>query len=309
MQSGNPADISSNLITPKDSAQYSLSVGRKFNCNLASNQSLFSCLQSKSTNSFMLQTYEFIYNYVDIFQLLTLDKNVFTQQPRRLIETGDFKRCDIMIGTNTHEFLMFISRRYITFNSLRQELIKNPGSLPYDFSKYIQRYNLANQSGFYDKIIEIYGLRNKSSSADFYSDYVALLTDEAYKCPTYLFAEQYSKFNQKAFVYLYGHKISTVTRPENGADHAEEIPFVFAEPLSSNSKYPVNERLFSEQMVNFWTSFIKFNNPNLQIIGTGTWNEFRTDASSFRNVYFLRAQNITATKYNVLDAECAFWNL
>ena len=175
-----------------------------------------------SAEAFYLAAFEDFNNFVFLFMPEVLDDNVFSQQPRQLIETGDFKRCDILIGTNTLEEIAFVTRGYINMTDLRTNLTYNPGSLPYDFDKYYQRYNLTNQTGFYDKIIEIYGLNNKNRSADFYLDYVEILTDECFKCPTYLLAEQYSKFNQNAYVYMYGQKLSTSDwGPEDGAIHGE----------------------------------------------------------------------------------------
>ena len=73
--------------------------------------------------------------------------------------------------------------------------------------------------------------------------------------------------------------------------------------------FPVDEIVFTEQLINFWTNFIKFNNPNPQNGGLPVWPQFKTDTSVLRNVYFLETQSINNTKYDVTDAKCAFWNL
>ena len=310
MQSGSPIDLSSNLATPQVAHIFAAVAGSRLKCNIANSQALFDCLQSKSTSSFMLATNDYFYEYADIFLMVTYDPNIFSQQPRRLIETGDFKRCDILIGTNNYEFLMFLPRVNTPMNKLRQNLMKNPGSLPFNYTKYYQTYNLNSQIGFYNKIIDLYGLTSKNVNLDFYGDNVAMLTDQQYRCPTYLFAEFYSKYNQTSYVYMYGHKASYVlNQPEDGAQHAAEIDFVFGRPLAQDSSYPVSERIFTDQLVNFWASFIKNNNPNPPNSGLPVWPQFKTDTSSLRNVYFLKAQNIANTNYNVSDPKCAFWNL
>ena len=103
----------------------------------------------------------------------------------------------------------------------------------------------------------------------------------------------------------------------------EEITIVLAEPLSvkkpplinpnpnsaTSHYYPVVERVFTEQIVSYWTNFIKYNNPNNKNSKTNIWAEFKNDESQQRNVIFLKAQNFKYTKFNILDAKCTFWNL
>ena len=309
MQSGSPMDLSTKLKTAQEVAQYAVSAGKKLGCTVLDGQALLSCLQSKDAKSFYMAAYQEFKDFSDLFTPLTLDPNVFSQQPRTLFETGNFKQAEVLIGTTTHEFLSYAPRIFMNYYTLRLHLEGYLQGLPFDFQKYFQIYNLKNTAGFYDKIIEIYGLTTKNKNSDFYQDFVQIMTDACLKCPSYLFSETLARFNQKSYVFLYGHKASTVNRPEDGADHAEELPFVFAEPLDPTSKYPVYERVFTEQILNYWTSFIKFSNLNLQNSATGFWPEFKTDAGSLRNVFFLKAQNITNTKYNIQDPRCAFWNL
>ena len=325
MQSGNPADIASHLRSPDEAAKEAIKVGKKLGCNIKSNSRLFKCLQSMSTESFYLASSNDFSYFVDLFMPLVLHPDVFSQQPKRLFETGDFKRCNIMIGTNTLEFLSSPEDRdYTNMTLLRENLAYNPGNLPFNLQKYYETYNITNETGFYDKMLDLYGLLSKNSSDDFLMDFVEMITDQCYKCPAYWLANKYSEFNQNAYVYLYSHKISTSDLgPEDGAGHAEELSMVFAEPVSvkkppliswnshsaTTHNYSIVERTFTEQIVNYWASFIKYDNPNIQISESSDWPLFKNEENEKRNLLFLKAQNIKITKFNVSDPKCNFWNL
>ena len=220
MESGSPTDLSTKLKTAQEVAHFAVSAGRKLNCDVSNNAALLACLQSKSAKSFYMAAYQEFKDFSDLFTPLTLDPNVFSQQPRALFETGNFKRAEVLIGTTTHEFLSYAPRKFMNFNTLRRDLQSYLEGLPFDFQKYFRTYNLRNTAGFYDKIIEIYGLTTKNKNSDFYADFVQIMTDACLKCPSYLLSEILSRFNQKSYVFLYGHKASTVNRPEDGADHA-----------------------------------------------------------------------------------------
>ena len=310
MESGNPADISSHLKSPNEATKFALDAGLKLGCNVSNNLELFICLQSMSSNIFYSTSYRDFRDHVDLYMPLVLDPEVFSKQPRKLIESGDFKKCSILIGTNTLEMISFISREHMDLSKVRQELTYNPGSLSYDLQKYFDRYNLISKDDFFDKMIELYGLNQRNCNDNLFMDYVEMITDECYKCPTYFFAEHYSKFHQNAYVYLYGQKLSTSKwYPEDGADHGAELATVFAQPLSSN-KYPVHEKSFTEKIVNYWKSFISSNDPNVPDNDLNFWFPFNNDTSTNeRNVLYLKAGNIKNTKYNLSDPKCIFWNL
>jgi carboxylesterase type B len=327
MQSGNPADIASHLRSPKEASKEATAVGKKLGCNIKSNSQLFKCLQSMSTEAFYLASSESFSNFVDLFMPLVLDPDVFSQQPKRSFILGDFKRCNLLIGTNTLEFLSSPDKReYMNMTSLRQNLAYNPGSLPFNLQKYYETYSLTDETGFYDKMLDLYGLIGMNSSQDFSNYFVEMITDQSYKCPAYWLAEQYSEFKQNVYVYLYGHKISTSDMgPDDGAAHGEELSIVFAEPVSvkrppliswnshsaTTHNYSVAERVFTEEIVSYWTSFIKNddpnnNNNNYNLIN---WPLFKIEENNERNLLFLKAQNISINKINISEPKCSFWNL
>lgn len=328
LQSGTPVDIASKLRTLEQGAQDAITVGKKLGCNIKNSTKLLDCLQKTDTKVFYEASSPDFESFVDLFMPEIYDGEVFTKQPRNSFIAGDFKKCNILVGSNTFEFLSFISDTdYLSLKELKKKLRYNPGNLHYDYQKYYNKYNLTNKNGFINKILDLYLPTDKlnNKTANFLYDYIDMITDECYKCPTYLIAEYYSKFNLSAYVYLYGHRISTSDLPFiDGAGHGEEITMMFAEPLSikkppliswnshssTTHNYSKTEKVFSEQMVTYWTNFIKTGNPNNQIMNTN-WPVFKdiTNETNERNVFFLKAKDISNTKFNISDLKCKFWNL
>ena len=214
-----------------------------------------------------------------------------------------------MIGSNTLEGISFVTRENINKSKLKQKLIYEPGGLCYDLQKYSDRYNIVDKESFCEKIMDIYDLNTRGNKENLFLDYVEIITDECYKCPTYLFADIYSRFDQNAFVYLYDHKFYYSDRvPEEGADHGAEIAILFAYPLSSK-EYPEDEKLFTEEFIHYWTNFIKYDDPNISNSGSVAWLPFNTDNTPEKNVILLKANHTRNTKYSLADPKYTFWNL
>lgn len=311
---------SSILRTPKQATKASIKVGKQLGCNTNNHTQLFTCLQSIKTDVFYKAASDDFTHLVDLFMPHIFDGELFTQQPRVLFENGNFKNCNLLLGTNTHEFLSFVSDDFMSLTDLKQSLHYNPGSLPYNYSKYFTKYNMTKKKDFFNKIIDLY-IVDQNKTADHLMDFVSMITDECYKCPAYLLADYYSKKNLSSYVYSYGHRISTSDLPPvDGAGHGEELTIVFAEALSvkkppliswnSHSStihnYSISERMFTEQVVSYWTSFIKYEDPNHS--NNVDWPLF-TDNKSENKVLFLKAENITNLKINITDPKCNFWNL
>ena len=328
LESGSAADASSyNLRTPEEATKLSLNAGKSLGCKTTNHSKLLECLQSVDANNFYNASIDEFNNYVELLMPHIFDGDVFTDQPRVLIESGKHKKCNLLIGTNTHEFLLWSGLEKMNIAKLLKSLPNNPGSLPYDFEKYYLKYNITGKNDFFNKIIELYikQERLKNKTEDFVMDYISMITDECYKCPAYKLSEYYSKYNLSTYVYLYGHRISNSDMPFiDGASHGEEISIVFADPLSSANKkyskiiskremsenfnYSINERKFTEKIVNYWTNFIKNGDPNNENTKI-KWPAFNDSPANQRNVMFLKADLIYNTIYNTSNEKCDFWNL
>jgi acetylcholinesterase len=135
-----------------------------------------------------------------------------------------------------------------------------------------------------------------------------IITDYQYRCPTNNLADYFSKNNKDAYVYIYGHKSSdspSVYDFYNGAVHADEIAYVFGEPLSSKSKYTLDEKKFSLKLIQYWSSFIINGMPTAD----NSWLKYNANSNiNNKNINFFKSDNISNIIYSTSDPKCTFWN-
>ena len=236
------------------------------------------------------------------YAMFVRDSNVFVEEPKILFQTGQFKHCNILTGSNNYEELNMVDFEIPEYAAGLRE-----GSL-ISFKKIIEKRLNIKDSPLVDKVIDLYVPRNeiKDVNKDYFLYYVQIVTDYQYRCSAYQLAENYAKFNQNSFVYLYGHKSSKDTQQlVDGASHTDELEFIFGDPLKDELNYTCGEKNFSKTMINYWSSFVKSGIPTLN----NEWLQFNAGSSSRnRNLFFLKSTKITNTNYSINDPICKFWS-
>ncbi|MCW1912300.1 carboxylesterase family protein [Luteolibacter sp. GHJ8] len=157
-----------------------------------------------------------------------------------LYQRGRFNDTPILIGNNSDEAAMFI------FGSVS----------PADFVKQA-RERLGDSA---DGIVALYP---HSSRAEATLSRKQLVADAAFSWHTWTWAGlQATKGKNDAYVYYFDHRPD----PESdGANHAAEIAYVFANPPASGifSKTPQSEdQATAETLSSYWVNFAKHGNPN-----------------------------------------------
>ena len=298
LQSGNPVtlDVGTLLLRPSEANSLAVKIGASVKCkNFNSAAELLNCLQKVSVTDINAAS-----SKLQDFPTLVYDPNVFNQSPRELFASGQFKQCDILTGSNSHEELSLAESEV-------KEYIKDMKKNKQSALKNALKKRLSVNDTIANLIIRFYNPQTNTPNMTYYNYFINIVTDYQYKCPTNLLAEYYSKKNNDAYVYSYAYRSSTSTDDPvvDGAAHADEIEMMFATPLKDPITYPDSEKGFSEQIVNYWGSFIANNKPT----SSNQWTKFNGMSSVVnRNILFLKLNNIKNTIYSMNDATCKFWN-
>lgn len=297
LQSGNPVTLEYEtlLLTPGEATDLASSIGSKIGCWNKTAKDLFECIQTSNTS---------VLNSISETLKLpafVLNNNVFSQHPRQLFELGKFKSCNILLGYNNFEEFNLgeseIGKKltnemiYGNFNSFKLAIMKR----------------LETNESMSNKMIKLYVPRNKiyDKTINYYNYFVSIITDYQYKCPTYMLADYYININAEPFVYLYAHKASNSDIPIDGATNSEEIPFKFGYPLGLNQNFSVDEQIFSEKLVNYWSNFTFYSRPSLAY----DWPKFNENRlQQIKNLFYLKANAIKFVKISAPDQKCQFWN-
>lgn len=142
--------------------------------------------------------------------------------------------------------------------------------------------------------------------------------------------------NLDVYFYHFTHRATNHLWPEwLGVLHADEIQFVFGEPLLNASTFNEEEKVFTRKILKYWSNFARYDNPNGKSdqLGNNSPGSLRL-ISDTMNTFTLKqpienwpkyeiifsSQNDTQRAYIVLDADkievdynlradyCSFWN-
>ena len=244
-----------------------------------------------------------------------VDNFFIEDEPTVLLQTGRFKKCSIITGTNLNEGNAFLLAAfpkeyntptapnfdYPTFTQILSTYFHFYPKYPILSSEFIRQSLLYRYTNWtnpfnYDSI-----LRNLDGAVG----------DFNYACPCTALCDYYALNGLKVYRYFNTHQnpLSFVYK-WMGVVHGDELAFVYGEPLHSN-KFKPNEVTFSKKLLVFWSNFIKYDNPN----GNGgldeIWPEYTLTNSpndNFQRAYLTLDADQNYVGFSLKADYCAFWN-
>ena len=357
MQSGSPNYKGFPLISSTEATRRGRELFSVLGCNKNSTSTeMLKCAQKIDPLAILNATYihlvpsvyidEFLGGTsINIFPLV-LDYQTFTQSIQQAIVKNAFKKCKIITGSTTDEYGGFIpvggslgidpalwEQNANAINS--SQLVEFLDSFFYFYPAYPQTFG----KNFTQKMLAAYLpsslVQHINAPIKYVSYVIQIASDFLFVCPSFEMAEIFSKTNLEAYVYSYNHRISSTIFPEVlGVVHTDELAMVFAETLSSKippiltpdnfwsstyTNYSSTEKRFNEEFLTYWTSFIKYDDPNYLIVGESKkWKPFvnssinlnKLDAVSKMNAGSFIAFKADNIKMNTgfSSHKCAFWN-
>ena len=285
------------FFTPSQADKETNSLAKAVGCTALTNQKILDCLQSK-TDAFSLN--KLALSKMSI-PMIIFEDALFTQDPESLFRAGNFKKCNILTGYTSYEQLS-LAQDEITSSEI-SSLKKGD----YQLLRSIIKDRLELSANQLNQVMNFYLTPDKQNNPkiDYYYYYVGMVSDTEYKCAAHLFSEDVSLTNKNMFTYLYDYRSSTATWPPvfNGAAHSDELEFLFGTPLFTKLDYGPDEKDFSEQIIKYWTNFVKYDTPSLN----NEWPRYsETNSVQNRNLFYLKLKNNKNTIYPISDKLCTF---
>jgi acetylcholinesterase len=190
-----------------------------------------------------------------------VDGSFLTEDPMRSMERRSFKKCPILIGSNSHEgswFIIYELKRLLSLDKrvMRYEDYVNSMHKLHEF--YPQWPQLNNKFGR-DAIVFQY--MNAADPTDQLSNLNGVeqsVGDRLYLCPVNDFATYYAAAGENVYNYYLTQRYSTNPWPSwMGVLHGDDIFWVFGELLKDSMNYTRSDQELSLKMMQYWTSFAK----------------------------------------------------
>lgn len=86
----------------------------------------------------------------------------------------------------------------------------------------------------------------------------AVVGDHNVVCPAAQLAGRLAAQGARVYAYIFEHRASTLSWPLwMGVPHGYEIEFIFGLPLDPSLNYTVQERIFAQRLMRYWTNFAR----------------------------------------------------
>ncbi|KAK9680178.1 Carboxylesterase family [Popillia japonica] len=233
-----------------------------------------------------------------------IDGTFLDEHPVRAMANKNFKKTNILMGSNTEEGYYFIIyyltelfRKEEDVYVSRQEFIRAVAELNPYFN------NIARQA----IIFEYTNWLNPDDPVSNRDALDKMVGDYQFTCNVNEFAHRYAETDNNVYMYYFKHR--TVSNPWpswTGVMHADEINYVFGEPLNPTKDYTAQEVDMSKRIMRYWANFAKTGNPSLS--PNGVWTPtFWPLHTAYGREYLTLDVNSTATGHGPRLKQCAFW--
>jgi len=198
-----------------------------------------------------------------------VDGAFLDESPGTAMRLENFKKTNILLGSNKDEGNYFVLYFFPEMFPKQDEVFINKENFLLALK---DAYPLANK--LQRKAIE-FEYTNWINPDDPVANRVAVdrfTGDWQFTCPVVDFAHRYAETGNNVYMYHFAQQATISPWPRwSGAMHADEIAFLFGQPLNVSYGYSQAEIELSKQMMAYWANFAKTGNPSLS--ADHTWTE------------------------------------
>nr|WRI50106.1 acetylcholinesterase 1 [Aleuroglyphus ovatus] len=244
------------------------------------------------------------YGVVEFVFTPIVDGVFLDDQPEKLLESKDFKKTKLLLGSNTEEGTYFIIYHLTELfkNSddvflTREDFVKTVKELTPNMNRIGQEAIMYQYTDWHNPDDTI---KNRDAIDKIVGDY-------HFTCHVNRIADKYASVGNEVYMYYFTHRSTQNPWPKwMGTMHGDEINFIFGEPLNPKLGYTSEEMHLSRQMMKCWANFAKSGNPTLD--ENRSWSQLHWPLyTTHSKEYLTLATNSTAIGRGPRTKQCAFW--
>ncbi|XP_069776089.1 acetylcholinesterase isoform X2 [Narcine bancroftii] len=302
LQSGSP-NCPWASVSVAEGRRRAVELGRNLNCNLNSDEELVQCLREKKPQELIDVEWN-VLPFDSVFRFAfvpIIDGDFFPTSIESMMNSGNFKKTQILLGVNKDEGSFFLLYGSPGFSKDTESKISRE-----DFVSGVKlSVPHANDIGwdavtlqYTDWMDEHNGIKNRDGLDDIVGDHNVI-------CPLMHFVNKYTKYGNGTYLYFFNHRASNLVWPEwMGVIHGYEIEFVFGLPLVKELNYTAEEEALSRRIMHYWATFAKTGNPNEPHSQETKWPLFTTKEQKFID---LNTEPLKVHQQLRVQM-CVFWN-
>lgn len=223
-------------------------------CSRSDIRAVIDCLRSKNATDLVNNEWGTLgiceFPFVPI-----IDGAILDGPPQRLLSEKNFKKTNILMGSNTEEGYYFIIY-YLT------ELFRKEENIRINREEFLQSVrelnpyvsNIARQAIVFE-YTDWLNPDDPNSNRDALDKMVG---DYQFTCNVNEFAHRYAETGNNVYMYYFKHRSVGNPWPSwTGVMHGDEISYVFGEPLNPAKNYQPSEVELSKRMMRYWANFAK----------------------------------------------------
>lgn len=290
--------------SPVEARNRTLTLAKFTGCSTENETEMIKCLQNKDPQEILLNE-RFVLPSDSLLSINfgpTVDGDFLTDMPHTLLQLGQVKTTQILVGVNKDEGTAFLVYGAPGFSKDNDSLITR-GEFQEGLNMYFPEVSSLGKEAilFYyvdwlgDQTPEVY----REALDDIIGDYNII-------CPALEFTKKFAELENNAFFYYFEHRSSKLPWPEwMGVMHGYEIEFVFGLPLGRRVNYTRAEEILSRSIMKLWANFAKYGHPNGTQSNSTVWPVFTSSQQKYLTL------NTEKPRINakLRAPQCQFWKL
>ncbi|XP_041667132.1 bile salt-activated lipase-like [Cheilinus undulatus] len=263
----------------KNPRKYAEEIALKVNC--PTDDSMAACLKLADPEALTLAGSLSIVSSPDnpiVNNLLlspVVDGDFLPDMPHNLFHNA--AEIDYIAGVNDMDGHIFTG---LDVPSINSHLVDTPvGDVKRLLYSYVKDYGPLALDNAYDTYTATWSANPnketiKRTIVEIGTDYIFLVPTQA---ALYLHATHATTGRTYSYLFSEPNRMGGIGRPYPswmGADHADDLQYVFGKPFTTPLGYWPSHRTVSRYMMNYWTNFAKTGNPNEGENVPATWPEF-----------------------------------
>ncbi|KAI1278412.1 Acetylcholinesterase [Halotydeus destructor] len=234
-----------------------------------------------------------------------IDGAFLDESPEISMQTKNFKKTKLLLGSDSEEGNYFIVyhltelfRKTEDVYVSRQDFVNTVRDLNPYVSKVGQDAIIFQYTDWVDPEDSS---RNRDAVDKMVGDY-------HFTCHVNELADRYAASGNDVYYYFFNQRSTVSHWPRwMGVLHADEINFIFGEPLNTSYGYLREEVELSRRMMRYWTNFAKTGNPSKNEDGQWSKVYWPPYTSNNKEHLILNANATAGIGRGHRARECAFW--